>query len=93
MQTKRSLQIILCFVLLCISPTQSSIANNEVRSLSLFSSSTRATNQNWENSTDGRCHLNAATAAVQKTISGRGIVFAIQSNVENLEGLTVSIVG
>jgi len=93
MQTK--LLHILCFILLCIIPTQSSIANkmNEVRSLSLFSSSTRATNQKWENSTDGRCHLNAATAAVQKTISGRGIVFAIQSNVENLEGLTVTSFG
>ena len=46
--------------------------------------------QNYENGTDNRCHESVSTSAVQATISSRGIVFAIRSNVMNTVGLMVS---
>ena len=45
---------------------------------------------NYQNSTDGSCHLSASTKGVQETIGGRGLVFSIKSDEDNVDGLWVS---
>lgn len=47
---------------------------------------------NYQNSTDGSCHLSVSTKGVQETIGGRGLVFPIKSDDDNVDGLWVRFV-